>query len=166
LQGSLIDLQNRENITEGKISKAKKAMLDSLPESEMIVFSPKNPKHTITVFTDVECGYCRKLHQEIASFMQEGIKVRYLLFPRAGLNSSSYEQSVSIWCAADRNQALTDAKAGKNIPHSNCDNPVKNHMDIGEMMGVNGTPTIVLEDGKVLPGYVPAARMATYLNGK
>lgn len=165
LQGNILDLNTREDLTEAKLAQAKKAALGKLSESQMIVFAPEHPKHAITVFTDIDCGYCRKLHKEIDSYLQEGIKVRYVFFPRAGIGSPSYDKTVSVWCATDRKQALTDAKAGKDIPERKCDNPVKDHMKLGELMGVNGTPAIVLEDGRLLPGYVPADRLASYLNG-
>lgn len=164
LRGNLIDVNTRENLTEVKLGQVRKEALKNLSEDQMVVFSPENPKHTITVFTDIDCGYCRKLHSQIDDYMKEGIKVRYLLFPRAGVDSASYKKAVNVWCAADRKQALTDAKAGKNIPELTCDNPVKEHMALGELMGVTGTPTMVLEDGNVLPGYVPPKRMAEYLD--
>jgi thiol:disulfide interchange protein DsbC len=166
LQGSVLDLQTHENITESKLDKTRKAALDKVPEDEMIIFSPEHPKHTISVFTDIDCGYCRKLHQQIGDFMQEGIRVRYLFFPRAGLGSPSYDKAVTVWCSTDRKQALTDAKAGKTLAPLSCDNPVKEQMMLGELMGVTGTPAIVLEDGRLLPGYVPPKRMAMYLEGQ
>jgi thiol:disulfide interchange protein DsbC len=164
LHGNLLDLHTRKDLTEARQGKIKKAALDKLSETQMVVFSPEHPKHTITVFTDIDCGYCRKLHQEIGEFMAEGIKVRYLLFPRAGIGSPSYTKAVSVWCSANRNQAMTDAKAGKPLPNLTCDNPVQDHMKFGELMGVTGTPTIVLENGRILPGYVPAKSMGKYLN--
>jgi len=166
LQGNILDLKTHENITESKLAKAKKSALDQVPEDKMVIFSPEHPKHTITVFTDIDCGYCRKLHRDIGDFMKEGIRVRYLFFPRAGLDSPSYHKAVTVWCSKDRKQALTDAKAGKELAPLTCDNPVQEHMLLGELMGVTGTPAIVLEDGRLLPGYVPAKRMAMYLNGE
>jgi thiol:disulfide interchange protein DsbC len=165
LHGNLLDLHTKQDLTAARSSKIKKAALDSLSEEQMIVFSPENPKHTITVFTDIDCGYCRKLHQEIGEFMAKGIKVRYLFFPRAGVGSPSYTKSVSVWCSPNRNQALTDAKSGKTLPNLTCDNPVQKHMELGELMGVTGTPSIILESGRILPGYVPAQRLERYLNG-
>lgn len=164
IQGNVIDTKTRENLTEAKLAKAKKAAMDQVGEDTMIVFEPQEPKHTITVFTDIDCGYCRKLHREISDFSDEGIRVRYLFFPRAGVGSPSYQKAVSVWCADDRRQAMTDAKAGKPLDDKSCDNPVQNHMLLGEMMGVTGTPAIVLEDGKLVPGYIPAKRMAMMLD--
>jgi thiol:disulfide interchange protein DsbC len=131
----------------------------------MVIFAPEEYDHTITVFTDIDCGYCRKLHNEIDAFMAEGIRVRYLFYPRAGLGSPSYQKAVSVWCADDRKQALTDAKAGEPLPEKSCENPVADHMALGEAMGVTGTPAILLENGQLVPGYVPAKRMAAILNG-
>jgi thiol:disulfide interchange protein DsbC len=166
IQGNVIDTQTRENITEAKLAKAKKAAMDQVGEDTMIVFEPKEPKHTITVFTDIDCGYCRKLHREIDDYSKEGIRVRYLFFPRAGVGSPSYQKAISVWCADDRRQAMTDAKAGKPLESKTCDNPVQDHMLLGELMGVTGTPAIVLETGQLVPGYIPAKRMAMMLNGE
>jgi len=134
--------------------------LDKLGEDQMVVFSPKNPKHTVTVFTDIDCPYCRKLHQEMDGYLKEGIKVRYLFFPRAGIGSKSYDKAVSVWCSADRNQAMTDAKAGKDLGNKTCDNPVATHYKLGEELGVQGTPAIVTDDGRMIPGYLPPERLA------
>lgn len=164
IQGSVIDVRSRENITEAKLATAKKAAMERMGEDKMVIFAPEKPEHTITVFTDIDCGYCRKLHREIEDYNQEGIGVRYLFFPRAGVGSPSYQKAVSVWCSDDRKQALTDSKAGKAVENKTCDNPVQDHMLLGQAMGVTGTPAIVLEDGNMLPGYVPAKRMAEFLS--
>jgi thiol:disulfide interchange protein DsbC len=132
----------------------------------MIIYSPKQVKHRVTVFTDIDCQYCRRLHQEMAELNGMGIEVRYLLFPRAGVGSKSYDKAVTVWCSANRQQALTDSKAGKNLPNKTCDNPVDKHMALVEKLGITGTPTMVLEDGSMIPGYVPAARLLAALEGK
>jgi len=164
IQGNMLDLNTREDLTEIKQAQAKKAALAKFSDSKMIVFAPEKSKHVVTVFTDIDCGYCRKLHNEIDSYLKEGITVRYLLFPRAGVGSPSYDKAVSVWCAVDRKQALTDAKAGKDVSSRKCDNPINEHMKLGELMGVTGTPSIILEDGHLLPGYLTADRMSAYLN--
>lgn len=164
VQGDVIDIAARENLSAPARAAAQGAAIDSIGEENMVVFSPEKPAHTITVFTDIDCGYCRKLHREMDQINAKGIKVRYLLYPRTGVDSPSYEKAVSVWCAKDRNQALTQAKAGATPEKATCDNPVKEHMAMGQMVGVRGTPTIVLEDGRILPGYVPADRLATLLN--
>jgi len=166
IQGRMVDLLSREDLTEPAQAKAKLKALDKVGEDNMIIFGPKAAAHTVTVFTDIDCGYCRKLHSEIANYNKEDIRVRYMFFPRAGLNSPSYDKAVSVWCADDRRKALTAAKAGQNPEPKKCDNPVKAHMDLGEQMGVTGTPSLILEDGELLPGYVPARNLAAYLREK
>lgn len=163
MQGRLIDLQTREDLTEPRRSAARKQAVDQVGEDRMVIFAPGKPKYTVTVFTDIDCGYCRKLHSEIDSYLKAGIRVRYVFFPRAGLGSESYKEAVSVWCAADRQQAMTDAKAGKPIEAKTCDNPVSDHMQLGESLQISGTPAIVLESGDLVPGYVPADRLAGML---
>lgn len=162
--GSLYDLNTRRNLTDGSRSSARKVALDAVDESEMIVYGPKNPRHTVTVFTDIDCPYCRKLHDEIPEYKDLGISVRYLLFPRAGAGSPSYEKAVSVWCADDRNAAMDTAKGGGSVPPSSCSNPVAAQMQLGRELGVNGTPAIVLENGELLPGYRPAKELAVLLD--
>lgn len=164
ISGDIFDFQTGTNITDTKRDGIRTTALEALGEKSMIVFSPKNPKHTITVFTDIDCGYCRKLHNEIAEFNKLGIKVRYLAYPRAGVGSESYNKAVSVWCADDRNKAMTTAKNGGAVPNKTCDNPVEKHFAFGQEMGINGTPAIMLENGKIHPGYVPAKQLAEALD--
>ncbi len=164
IQGSIIDTKTREDLTEARQTVAKKAVMGKVGDDETIIFGPEKYDHTITVFTDIDCGYCRKLHQEIDDYKAEGIRVRYLFYPRAGIGSPSYQKAVSVWCADDRKKAMTDAKNGVPLDNKTCDNPVQDHMILGEAMGVTGTPAVVLEDGRLLPGYIPAKRMSAYLN--
>jgi len=163
VQGRLIDLANREDLTEPRKAKARMRAIDEIGEENMVIFAPDKYDHTVTVFTDTECGYCRKLHREIKDYEAEGIRVRYVFFPRAGVGSSSYNEAVSVWCSDDRERALTEAKAGKKLPAKSCKNPVKKHMEVGEQLGIAGTPAIVLEGGDMVPGYVPAKRLAEML---
>lgn len=164
--GRLIDVENSEDLTETSRSKARLATLQKVTDDQTVIFSPQDPKYTITVFTDIDCGYCRKLHQEIDGYNEQGIRVRYMFFPRSGVNSPSFDKAVSVWCADDRNQAMTDAKAGKDIEARKCDNPVAEQLDLGKTLGVRGTPSIFLDDGQMVPGYVPPARLATMLQAK
>ncbi len=166
LQGSIVDIPTRTNITEAKEAEAKKAVMSQVAEDQMLIFAPEQYTHTMTVFTDIDCGYCRKLHQEMADYNREGIRVRYLFYPRAGLGSPSYKKAVNVWCSEDQHASLTAAKAGEALESRDCDNPVSKHMHLGESMGVTGTPAIVLDDGKMVPGYIPAKRMATYFNNR
>jgi thiol:disulfide interchange protein DsbC len=159
LRGDILTTDGRENLTRPARNKARLDSVESLGEATMIVFSPDTPQHTVTVFTDVDCGYCAKLHSEMQSYLDAGIRVRYVAFPRAGIGSESYERIVSVWCAEDQRQAMTDAKAGRPVPRNLCPSPVADHYQMGQLIGVRGTPSIVLETGDVVPGYVPADRL-------
>jgi thiol:disulfide interchange protein DsbC len=163
LQGSLIDMKTRTDISEARRDGIRLDALNELGEDKMIVFPAKEQKHVITVFTDIDCGYCRKLHGEMDKYNAEGITVRYLMFPRAGINSASYNKAVSVWCSKDQQDAMTRSKAGENLPNASCDNPVKEEYELGQLIGVRGTPAIIMEDGAMLPGYVPAARLVKAL---
>lgn len=129
-------------------------------ESSAITFKAKNEKHVISVFTDTTCGYCRKLHKEVGDLNDMGITVNYLAFPRAGLDSQNYQDMVSVWCAANPQKALTDAKAGNDVATAKCANKVAEQYLLGQKLGVNGTPNIVLPDGSLIPGYQPAGMIA------
>ena len=141
----------------------RKQLLDKVPRGERIVFAAANPKHTITVFTDIECGYCRKMHQDIPELNRQGITVEYLAFPRMGLGSQDYTDMISVWCAADRRQALTSAKQGKPVTPKNCTNPVAMQYTLGQQVGVSGTPAVFAADGTQLGGYVPPAQLVQAL---
>lgn len=147
VEGRLVDLEARKDLTEPRRAAARKQALDRIGEDKMVIFAPVEYDHTITVFTDIDCGYCRRLHREIAEYGAAGIRVRYVFFPRAGVDSDSYKKSVSVWCADDRRRALTDAKAGKSLETKSCENPVEEHMQLGQRLGLSGTPTILLENG-------------------
>lgn len=159
VSGNIINAESGENLSMPQRDKVRAQAVEMLGEDSMIVFAPKQVKHTITVFTDIDCGYCRKLHNEIAEYNKLGIKVRYAAFPRAGIGSPSYKKAVSVWCASDRKAAMTRAKSGDNVEEKDCKNPVLDHYQMGEQLGVTGTPSLVLEGGQVVPGYVPADRL-------
>jgi thiol:disulfide interchange protein DsbC len=163
LQGHLVDLALRTDLTEERLSGARKASLEKVGEQNMIIFKPKIGKYMVSVFTDIDCGYCRKLHSEIDQYLAEGITVRYLFYPRAGKGSDSYKKAISVWCADDRNTALTEAKKGTAPKEKTCDNPVDQHMQLAQDFGAQGTPLIVTQKGNVLPGYVPAKQLAEAL---
>jgi len=164
LQGSLIDLDTRKDISEERRKGIRLDAINKVGSENMIVFPAEKERHTITVFTDLDCGYCRKLHKEIGQFNAEGITVRYLMFPRAGVGSASYDKAVSVWCSDDRRAALTHAKNGDEIPPRKCANPVKDQYELGGLLGVTGTPALILDNGELLPGYVPANRLAKVLD--
>lgn len=165
LHGDLMDLQKRRNLSDERRAEVRVNALNAIDVENVIEFAPEQVKHTLYVFTDVDCTYCRRLHKEIDVLNEAGIAVRYLAFPRAGLGSPSYETTVSVWCADDRQQALTDAKSGKRIKAANCKNPVAEQFSLGNQLGVRGTPAIFLENGQEIGGYVPAAKLVEYLNG-
>lgn len=134
-------------------------MLQNVPEEEMIIFEADDPKGEITVFTDVDCTYCRRLHNEIEQINDYGITVRYMAYPRGGTASPALAKMISVWCAGDeegRRSALTDAKHGDTLPQWQCENPVLDHYNLGNRIGVTGTPAIVMSDGTLMPGYAPA----------
>lgn len=162
--GTLIDLATRTDLSEKRLSSVRHDLINKVSEKDMIIFPADKPRHTMTVFTDIDCGYCRKLHNDIAKYNDEGITVRYILFPRSGINTPSYYKAVSVWCSDDRRDALTRAKAGEELPRSTCDNPVKAGMDLGHDLGVSGTPALLLESGQLLPGYVPPKKLAQVLD--
>lgn len=166
IQGDVIDLKNRKNLTENTRTKQRKKLVNKMDESTMIVFKPKGEvKHSVSIFTDIDCGYCRKLHREMQDYLDLGIQVRYLFYPRSGPNTKSYFKAVTVWCSENKHEALTKSKSGENLPNKECKNPVDEHMGMAEDFGVSGTPTIVLESGEVVPGYVPAKRLEKILKG-
>ncbi len=166
LRGDIIDVKNKVNLTEKKRGAARGKLLNSMDESQMIIYPAKNEIAKVTVFTDIDCPYCVKLHREMKDYNNEGITIRYMSYPRAGLGSRSYQKAVNVWCSDDRNKALTDAKEGKPIPEKNCKNPVAKQFQLGQALGVQGTPAMFLEDGTSLPGYVPAKRLANAIKNK
>ncbi|MBI5462917.1 MAG: DsbC family protein [Gammaproteobacteria bacterium] len=166
VQGHVLDIAGRKDLTEARQGELRKASIDAIGEDNMLIFAAAKPKHTVTVFTDVDCGYCRKLHNEIKQTNALGITVRYLFFPRSGPNTESYYKAVSVWCSENRQQALTDAKAGKELPKKTCANPIDKHMELVHAFGLQGTPAIILEDGRMVPGYMPAKQIQAALEGK
>jgi thiol:disulfide interchange protein DsbC len=166
LQGSLIDLQTRQDISENRRKTFRLEAINALGEKDMIIFPAKNPRHTVTVFTDVDCTYCRKLHKQINRYNDLGITVRYLLYPRSGANTPSYYKAVTVWCSDNRQDALTRAKAGEELKPRDCPNPVTDVIALGEAVGLQGTPAIVLDDGEMVPGYVPPEQLAQALDAE
>lgn len=164
LQGELINLDTRENLSQTASNNVRKTKLAAFNEKEMIVFRAKDEKHQITVFSDIDCVYCRKLHAGIDDYLDAGITVRYLFYPRSGPNTDSYFKAISVWCATDRNEALTEAKLNNNIVNKTCDNPVDEHMALAAKFGITGTPAIITSSGKLIPGYVPAKHLIKELN--
>lgn len=156
IAGDLYDLKSNANLTETHRREVRLKLLAQVPDNYMLVFGPKDPKYTVTVFTDVDCPYCRRLHSEIGVYNRLGIRVRYLLYPRTGPNTPSWTKAEQVWCAADRNDALTRAKLGQVLQDKPCaGNPVAATYALGREFAIDGTPAIVMTNGEVLPGYLP-----------
>jgi thiol:disulfide interchange protein DsbC len=158
IQGTLFDIASRESLTSASESVLRKDLLATVGKDRKITFAAAQPKHVVTVFTDIDCGYCQRMHEQIADYNRLGITVEYLFYPRGGIGSESFDKAVAVWCAPDRNAALTAAKAGRVPPKGNCTNPVTMDYDLGRRVGLDGTPAIYNPDGVQLGGYLePAA---------
>jgi thiol:disulfide interchange protein DsbC len=166
LQGDLIDLDQQVNLSEQSRKDTRRELVATLDDKDSILFSPANPAHSVTVFTDVDCTYCRKLHSQIDEYMAEGIAIRYVLYPRNGPASRAWTTSEDVWCARDRNRALTAAKLDREFETSKCDTTMlTRHYALGRDIGLTGTPAIVLEDGTLIGGYLPPAALSARVNG-
>jgi len=177
VEGDMYDLKDRVNITEVKRQTGRVKAIDNIDKDSFIEFKPENgaAKYTVTAFTDIDCGYCRKLHKEIKEYNKLGIAIRYAAFPRSGLNSASFYKAENVWCAKDQQQAMTFAKSGatleqlKNVEKTagkQCEDIIKRHYQTAREVGVTGTPTLVMSDGQVIPGYMPAERLLGVLKPK
>ena len=152
-----IEADGLANLTDSIRSKQVRKALAAVDPADMVVFPPEGKrKGLMYVFTDVDCGYCRKLHQEVPELNSKGVEVRYLAFPRGGPRAPAFGKMISAWCAKDRRAAMTTLKSGGSLTPSTCDNPVDEQLDLGRSLGVRGTPAIFLEDGRSVPGYQPA----------
>ena len=164
LQGDLLDLSSHANLTENRRGELRSKAIAEVGENNMVVFAPEGSvKHTVTIFTDIDCGYCRKMHSQIADYLKEGIKIRYLWFPREGQSSEGFAKAVAVWCSDNRQEAMTRAKRGEPVESKTCDNPVQAQFELGQKLGVRGTPSLFLESGEMLPGYVPPTQLAQML---
>ena len=158
--GDLIDLPQNKDLTEAHKRDVRLKEIGAIPESEMVIFGPKEALYTVTVFTDVDCGYCRALHSQIADYNRMGIRVRYLFYPRTGPDTSSWTKAEQVWCSDDRNDALTRAKLDQPLKAKPCaNNPVARDYALGKSFGVEGTPSIVTPDGQLIGGYLPPAQL-------
>jgi thiol:disulfide interchange protein DsbC len=160
VSGDVYDLASQTNLTAERRSAARAKALAAVREDDMIIFSPANPKMTVTVFTDIDCGYCRKFHSHIAEYNKAGIKVRYMSYPRTGPGTESWRKSESVWCAADRKDALTRAKRDEEFKTRSCgDALVKAQYELGQDLGVEGTPAIFTSNGQYVGGYLAPAQL-------
>lgn len=164
LSGAVWDVAGKRNLTEEGLGGLRMAALKGVGDDKRIVYKAKEPKHTITVFTDIDCGYCRKLHQQMADYNKAGISVEYLFFPRSGIGTESFNKAVSVWCAADRNDALNQAKNGVAIENKTCPNPITEEFELGRRIGVSGTPAVITEDGTQIGGYLTPEQMIARLD--
>jgi thiol:disulfide interchange protein DsbC len=164
LQGDLIDLDQQVNLSENTRNEARHDLLSAYPEDQMIIFTPEEKRYSVSVFTDVDCTFCRRLHSQMDEYLAEGIEIKYLLYPRNGPTSESWTTAEQVWCADDRHAALTQAKLDKNFESHDCDpSTISKHYAMGQDVGLRGTPAIVLEDGTLLSGYLPPERLAAAL---
>ncbi|NCO18706.1 MAG: DsbC family protein [Gammaproteobacteria bacterium] len=155
VQGRLFDLDTREDLTDRAMSEVRKGLIKELASARTIDFGPEDADYSLYVFTDVDCGYCRRLHEQIAEYNDAGIRIRYAAFPRAGIGSETFRKMNSVWCAADPHAAMDFAKAGNTPEPASCDSPVAQQYQLGQSMGVTGTPALLTTDGDLIPGYVP-----------
>ncbi len=155
LQGSVFDIGAKRDLTEASRARLRMAGLKDAGPERRIIFAPEKPKYAVTVFTDIDCGYCRRLHQQVAEYNALGISIEYLFFPRAGVGSESFDKAVTVWCSDDRRKAMTDAKAGVAMDKKECENPIAADYELGNRIGVSGTPAVYTADGTQLGGYVP-----------
>jgi thiol:disulfide interchange protein DsbC len=162
--GDLYQIANRNNLTEARRRELRTQLINAVPESQMVIFSPPQPKYTITVFTDVDCGYCRELHRQIADYNRLGVRVRYLFFPRTGPDTDSWHKAEQVWCSQDRKAALTRAKLGEELEAKACaGTPVAQEYALGKALGIEGTPGIYAANGALLGGYLPPAELVAAL---
>jgi thiol:disulfide interchange protein DsbC len=166
LQGDLVNIDTGERVTENHRRADRLAAIKELGNDSFIEFAPQPPiasKYLVTVFTDLDCPYCRKLHSQIAEYNALGIDVRYAFFPRHGIGSPTYYQEISVWCSANRQDALTRAKLGEKTPARKCDNPVDKEYHLALDLGIGGTPGMILPDGTLYPGYIAPEDLAALL---
>lgn len=165
IEGNIYDLTNKHLVNDKILQDVRKSGVKAM-QSSVIEYKAKNEKHVITIFTDTSCGYCRKLHNEMQSYLDQGITVQYLAFPRGGVPSDTFTELQSIWCAKNQQQAMDKAKAGDKIAAAQCSNTVAEQYSLGQSFGISGTPAIVLADGTLIPGYQPAAALVGTLNAR
>ena len=157
IEGDLFDLKTKKNVSEDAKSAIRLAAINALGEENMLIYRPEKVKNVITVVTDIDCPYCRRLHSEIPDYLKNDVEVRYVFMPLKG--SSDMKKTISVWCSDDKQTALDIAKSGGDVEEKTCDNPIKEHLKLARELGVRGTPAIVLEDGQLLPGYVPVDKL-------
>lgn len=163
-QGRVVDLETQRDLTDAAMSSVRKERLAALDMSGFVSFGNDDADYELLVFTDPDCGFCRRMHEKIDEYNEAGIRVHYLAFPRAGQGSQTYNKMVSVWCADDRQGAMDVAKAGQTPRQATCDNPVLEQYQLGQSLGVTGTPSLMTFDGDIIPGYVPPEQLRERLD--
>jgi thiol:disulfide interchange protein DsbC len=167
MAGDIYDLDTDANLTENRRRTIRQQVLSSVPDAQMIVFAPKEPRYTVTVFTDIDCGYCQQLHSQIAEYNRLGIAVRYLMYPRTGPKTESWEKAERVWCATNKRDALTRAKRGETIKSPKCGaDAVARDYELAQTLSLRGTPSIFLPSGELIPGYLTPAGLVDRLRSK
>lgn len=168
VNGNMVELDTRQNLTEQARNEYRKKIMDTFDVESMLAFPAKGKeKHVITVFTDIDCPYCVRLHQEVSLLNNSGVTVRYISFPRSGPNTPSYAKAIAVWCSKDQKKAMDDVMLRKVEGGKQCNNhPIDKHIGYVRALEVNGTPNIMLDDGSVLAGYVPALELLKILDSK
>lgn len=165
VDGDIFDMKTRDNLTEAAREKGRLDLLAKVSDADAIVFTPPGPVlHSLTVFTDIDCPYCRRMHQEMAELNKLGIRVRYLMFPRSGPDTDSWHKAEAVWCSADRRDALTRAKKGEAVKAPACKAPIAEQYALGQAMGIRGTPAIITDKGEYVDHYMPAAELGKHLS--
>jgi thiol:disulfide interchange protein DsbC len=163
IQGDMVEIGSGKNYTRERRREHRRESMATVDPDNKVVFGSANAKHTVDVFTDIDCPYCVRLHNQMAEYNRLGIRIRYLAFPRAGPASLSFDKWVAVWCAEDQQSAMGDAKNGRRLPAKKCDNPVAEQFALGRAVGVRGTPSIIFENGRLVPGYVPPEELLEML---
>lgn len=163
IHGGVYEIDTQSDLGERQLAALRKGTLAKIPANKQIVFAPEHPKYTVTVFTDVDCPYCREFHKQIAEYNKRGIAVNYVLFPLA-MHPGADKKAESVWCSGNRNTSYTDAMSGKDPGKLTCSNPIAELTDIGKSMGVDGTPAIFTPEGDHVGGYVPPDKLVQKLD--
>ena len=163
--GSVIDLDTKESITENTKMRQRLSIIESIQEKNLVIYKPNKTDYVLTIFTDTSCPYCQKLHDELPDLLENNIEVRYVIFSRNGSDVETYQQLLSAWCANDRLNAIEELFQGELLDESDgCDNPLNKNFEYASMLSVEGTPTIFLEDGRIIPGYQNYKGILAFIN--
>jgi len=163
VKGDIINMVTNSNLTDLKRASARLKSMDVITEKDVITYPSKSKLTAVTVFTDIDCSYCRTLHNDMKGYNEKGIEIRYVFYPRAGIGSNSHKKAVSVWCSDNQRKALDFVKSGRKIDNRTCETPIVKHVETANKLGINSTPTLMFADGAMIPGYIPPARLALIL---